>query len=126
VRTMADASSADSGPGDARSGEASPGDASSAVSRTTLAWVRTSLGFMIVALFLLRLADRDDAVSAAVAAAACLALAALMAGWHRRAEGRRSARFSAGTGVASARAVALATGFTVGLAIVSLALIFRG
>jgi uncharacterized membrane protein YidH (DUF202 family) len=113
----------DAGSADAGSADAGSADASSAVARTTLAWIRTSLGFMIVSLLLLRLADRDDAVSPAVAALSCLVLAALMAGWHRRAEAGRSQRFAAGTGVASARAVALATGFTVSVAIVSLTLI---
>ena len=98
-------------------------DASSSVARTTLAWVRTSLGCMIVALFLLRLADQAHTVYAAVAALTCLVLAAVMAQWHRRNEARRAARFAAGTNVAAEREVALAAGFVLGLAIVSLGLI---
>lgn len=84
--------------------------------RTSLAWTRTTVSFMVAGLMCVRLAPND--LGAALAAVAVFGLAALHVHRTRRKRRRRGLRLREGASVADPASVLLLTGVTVLLGLV--------
>lgn len=95
-----------------------------ALERTTLAWVRTGLGFAVVSVLLVRLATVEGRTAAAVAVGVVGLVASGALGlWMRHRQVGREARVAARTRVAEPVAVGLVAGLVVLLAVAGLVLL---
>lgn len=108
----------------ARDGE--PPEVGLPLERTVLSWVRTGVGFMIVALLLMRLAVTVGSVVGVAAAFSAFVAALVFVELRRRSRPARARALRDGAGVASPTAVRLAAAFTVLLAAGGLVLMSVG